>query len=428
MKVNYKFAVAHRVAQVLFSAGTLLLVSIYFTPVEVGLYYLLMSFMSFQVMFEMGLGQALIQVASHISRKNRLSSEYHVFINNIDFYYKAISFKYFFSSIILGLPYIIFFVPGDYYYSIFTFIIMTASTAAMLRISYKHSILESRGLVGYSSRLKFAAVILAAVILWVCIYLQFGLYSVGLSIVGGALYLNLALRKIPICELCGTVLYDNSNKYSNELEALQSRYKLSYISGYIASYTIVPIVFAMISPVDAGRLGLTLSVFSAVTIISSVFTVVNNAKMANLISNRKFNDLNLLYVQSFKYVLSAAIFLGTSACVFLFILRALFPLVADKFLNFELILLLFISSVASALIYSMAIYLRAHKIELLVGASIVSAISVLIVVIVGSLFGLKYVVYGYSMSCTFIALPLTYIIFKRKFDENSIKINLGVDC
>jgi glycosyltransferase involved in cell wall biosynthesis len=346
------------------------------------------------------------------------------FLKNIDIEYKLIAAKFFLSALILGLAYIFVFVQSEYHYIIVIYIAMITSTSIVLRLSYWHSILDARGLINKSSRIKFNGVILTAVIFWACIFLKFGLYSVAVSAIGNTAYLYWTLRKISLGGLRSINLtLDHSNTYSRELGVLQSKFKISYISGYLSSSTVVPIVFAMLSPIDAGRLGLTLSAFSAVTVISSIFVVVNNVKMANFISYGNFKELHLLFIKLVKYVFYAAIFLGSIACILLFILRALLPVHANKFVDFELSLILLMSSISSALIYSMAIYLRAHKIELLVGTSVVGAVSVVLLVYLGAIFGLKFVVYGYAFSSIFISLPLTFYIFKIKYDENSSQIS-----
>jgi len=420
MVVNLKYALAHRVAQIVSSAITILLIPIYFNTVEVGLYYLLMSFIGFPVMFEVGMGQALIQVASHINRNERFSRGYCAFIKTISRDYRTISNNFFVVALLLGVPYIFIFVPSEFYYSVVVFIAVTVATTVVLRLSYVHSILESRGCINYSNKIKFKSIILATITFWICIFFKFGLFSLGVSLAANATYLNWALRRLSFGGR-GKIInpLDNSPNYLNELTALQSRFKISYISGYLASGAIIPIVFAMISPVDAGRLGISLSLFSAVTVIASVFVVVNNVRMSSLISNNKIKELHYLFIRLIKLVVSAGVLLGGAALALIYLLRLFFPLVAYKFMEFELLSLLCISSISSALIYSMAIYIRAHKIELLVGSSVLSAISVVLFVIAGSFYGLNYVVYGYASSSFFISMPLTYIIFRRKYKENS---------
>ena len=283
--------------------------------------------------------------------------------------------------------------------------------------------MESKGQVNHSNKIKLTGFVLASIIMWGCIMSNLGLYSIGISGLANATYLYCVYRKITISKRgCIVVAEDRPNCYSNELKILHSKFKISYISGYLASSTIIPIVFAMISPIEAGRLGLTLSVFSAVTIISSIFVVVNNAKMAYLIANRKFKELHYLFAKSVKYVLLSGVFLGAITLFTLFYLREVFPNFADKFMDLEMAFLLYISSISSTLIYAMAIYIRSHKIELLVGTSIISAISVVLLVTLGCCYGIEYAIYGYALSSIFISTPLTYCIFKKKYSENLLWI------
>lgn len=215
---------------------------------------------------------------------------------------------------------------------------------------------------------------------------------------------------------------EKSATHTNELFLLQKKFKISYISGYLASSFIVPITFAILSPVEAGQFGLSLSVFSVVTVMSSLIVVVNNHKMAKFISENKFIELNNLFKYLISFVVLSGLILGGGLLVLFATLFNFSPNLYDKFLASDLLFLMYVAALLNSVIYSMALYIRSHKVELLVGASIVGALLVVGLVFIGSLFGIAYVVYGYVASVVFFGFPITFWIFSIKFRENQLKV------
>lgn len=107
MRANSTRAVlVFRIVQLASYGVTTLLVPFSVNSSVLGIYYLFISMLGAQVLFELGLNQATLQISAHVT--NKASNKYKEFISWIDGLYLKISLQYFLIGGFLGATYLLF--------------------------------------------------------------------------------------------------------------------------------------------------------------------------------------------------------------------------------------------------------------------------------------------------------------------------------
>ena len=405
----------YRITQLFTHGLTTLMVSLSLESQELGIYYLFVSMLTAQVLFELGLNHAALQISSHILNKE--SNKFRNFIFWLDGLYVRIATRYFLIGGGVGCAYLVLFNEFDAERVLIYWIILIASSSYLMRISYRFSMIESEGNVVYSYLSRAIILFCSSIVAWLLIYLDFGLESLFALYLMQAIMANLFLKQAFVVKQ-DIKTNKKLNEYCLELIKFQKKLGLSYLAGYLSYNLIVPIVFAFISAKVAGQLGLTLAIFSAATLLSTSFASSKNHAFVISLSNKDYFGLNKI----FKRQLFLTVVLG-----FLMLISIYFLILGIGFIGFDfasrilppvLCSLIGLSSVASSVIYTMALYVRAHKEEPFVNISIFTGITSALLILAGSFFGINWVVFLYTASIIFISMPLTVLIFLKFFNKN----------
>jgi hypothetical protein len=169
----------------------------------------------------------------------------------------------------------------------------------------------------------------------------------------------------------------------------------------------------------AGQMGLTLAIFSAVTLLSSSFVTSKNHVLTTKIAQNDYISLNELFKYQLKLTTLIAFILFFIIYLLLFKIEYININIASRLLSPSLCALIGFSAIASSIIYSMALYVRAHKEEPFVVYSILTGVLSVLLILAGSFFGIYWTVLMYSASIVFISMPITAIIFMRFYRKNA---------
>ena len=99
----------YRVFQVGSVGLNCIIIPFFVDKVEQGIYFVFLNLVAAQLLFELGLNQAVLQISSH--ETDRKSISYRAFISWLDTTYKKIAFKFYISISMLGATYLYFFTP-----------------------------------------------------------------------------------------------------------------------------------------------------------------------------------------------------------------------------------------------------------------------------------------------------------------------------
>ncbi len=228
---------------------------------------------------------------------------------------------------------------------------------------------------------KIRATVNIAMIVTLCVSLMGGLklYSLAVSALVSSL-----LGTFLICRRFGPAiggLFSGARGFSHpwfrEFLPLLWRYSLSWVSGYFIFQMYTPIMFHYSGPVEAGKIGISITLWMGVLSLSNIWLSVVTPKINIHISRRQWLDLDRLFFRNLAF--SGATFLVGVVVVFL--LLELFRgnlAMAERFLSPGPMLLLAGGWGFQLVVNGLAIYLRAHKEEPLVVPSVITAVYVII--------------------------------------------------
>src|SRR6185312_4577425 len=193
------FTVSARVAQILGSAGTVLLILRYLTPVEQGYYYTLFSLVALQTVFELGLSFVILQMAAHecahltIGADGRIEGDPVAHARLASVLKKALRW-YLVAGVVLFaslLP------AGEYFFSRHAstatpvawhgpWMLAVVATAFLFVVSPFFSFLDGCGQVWQVGRMRLGQAVLGVAMSWGALLSHHGLFAPGMVNIGYA--------------------------------------------------------------------------------------------------------------------------------------------------------------------------------------------------------------------------------------------------
>jgi hypothetical protein len=200
---------------------------------------------------------------------------------------------------------------------------------------------------------------------------------------------------------------------------LQWRIAISWACGYIIFSLFTPIVFASHGAVEAGRLGMAMTVFSAITSLGLSWI---NAKTPNLtmhISRGEFAALSSLFkAVSLRSV--AATGLPSFLIVALVSLGTHYDIgLVNRIAPAETLFWIACAATVNTAVYACAAYMRAHREEPMLPVSVVSALLTLAVVTLLR-HDVTSMMLGYAAISVCVSLPWSFLLYRRYRARHSL--------
>ncbi len=209
---------------------------------------------------------------------------------------------------------------------------------------------------------------------------------------------------------------DCAHSWRGEFLPLLGKYSLSWASGYFIFQMYTPIMFHFYGPVAAGKIGISITLWTGVLTLSNIWLSVVTPKMNMHISKKEWGSLDRLFFRNLG--LSAGTFFFGAVCAFSLLgaARGHFAF-ADRFLDLVPMLFLAAGWGLQVVVNGLAIYLRAHKEEPLVVPSVVSAVYIIAATWLSAVFlSPDYFFLGFFSSYLW-GLPWVVQIFNKKRRE-----------
>jgi len=408
--------------------GTLILIPLFVTPEVQGFWYTFQSISALSVFADLGFTTIILQFSAHeyaflnmdSSLKLKGAQEY---LERISSLFRFV-IKWTACVVLVAFP--IIFAVGYYLF------IQKASSSQWLvpwilycigaAIGFVDSILASfiQGCdqVSRIQRYYFITAIVNTVVLFSSLFLHLGLLSIALAILVSNLF-NLVLITVQYRNLIGTLLRTKggNTNWKTEVFGLLWKYALSWASGYFIFQIYTPLMFQFHGPIEAGKVGISMSMVTAMFNLSSIWLNANNPKFNMMVSKKAWADLDKefkkdLYLSLGTYILGILCLvlavLGLSGRV------SAFDKIVTRFLPPLPISMLIVGWFLQIPIGGMALYLRAHKREPYVVPSIVNGLFVAIVTFLcGKYLNSSLFFLGFITSFVF-GLPWTTMIFKKR--------------
>jgi hypothetical protein len=429
------FTLLLRTWSVIAGAITLVLLPRYFNPDQQGYYYTFASLLALQVFFELGLSQVIIQLVGHQAAHLNFQEDGTLtgsperlawlggIITLLRRWYVVASSLF---LVIASLAGVIFFnrhgsvLPTSEWAP--AWVATVALTAVNLYFSPQLAVAEGTGQVGQVARLRLIQSMAGYISLWI------------LLVVGTGLWAAVA---VPFMSACATIFWLNARKswlttrfsgsspvsWRRDIFPLQWRIALSWACGYLIFSLFTPVVFATHGAVEAGRIGMAMTVFTAVTALGMSWI---NAKFPSLVmhvSRNESAELNLLFRK-------VALRSTTTTGLVGFLIVALAALgthygieAVQRISTPGTLISIAAASTINTMIYAAAVYMRAHREEPMLPVSVVSALLTLLIVVLLKE-NVQYMMLGYAAITGFVTLPWTLFLYRRYYSRHILGQNM----
>lgn len=406
----------------------LLCIPYFLSAIEQGYWYTFISVAALSVLADLGFSNIILQFSAHefaflSFQDNNLINGDSEHLNKLAAFFKF-SIKWLFKIVSVVFPLII--IGGYYFISSkgsldespylweIAWIVYAVTSAFIFMNSIILSFFEGCNLVSKVQRMRFQISAATSLVMIIGLIFHLKLFALAMSSVIGSLvgcfliYHHFAKVIQQLLQVSKHAFYD----WWPEFSSLIWRYAISWGSGFLVFQLFTPLTFYFYGPVSAGKIGISIAMWTAGFNIAISWITAVTPKLNMLISEKKWNQLDQLFKSSF--VKSVGTMLLGGFCFFI-----IEYFVGSKFHFFARILapngmvILFLAWLLQVAVNTMAIYLRAHKREPLVIVSCVNAVIVLVgTALCGIFLESEYMFVGFLAGTIFQCIA-TFRIFKN---------------
>ena len=414
---------------------TVLLIARYLTPTEQGYYYTFYSLVALQIVFELGFSFVILQLAAHERAQltflpdGRIQGDAIAHSRLASVLQKAVRW-YTVAGLIMAaalLP------AGFYFFNAHRtadaeaawrapWCLLVLATMLAFQIDPVFSFLEGCGFVTQVAHRRLVQSITGGMLAWGALVTHHGLYSPAMVIlgqvaVGLAFLFSRGLRRL----LHGLLAYptgENGVGWRSEIWPFQWKIAVSWLCGYFIFQLYTPVLFAYQGPVAAGRMGMSLTISTAIGAVAMAWMSTKASPFGAMVARGQFKELDLLF---FRTLWQSTALLATGAAAFLLALLIggpSFPKLAMRVLPLWVFALLLLCTIMGHIVASEALYLRAHKREPFLIQAVISAILIgFLTFFLGKYYGANAVVVGLLVQGVIFGLPSGTYIFVTKRRE-----------
>lgn len=368
---------------------TLAMVARFLSPVDQGFYYTFSSVLALQVFFDLGLCYVVMQSASHEKAKlewadsGRLEGDaaakarlYSLFRFALGWYGAAALL-----ITLVVLP------AGLYFFSHHqqpaaspafwrqAWMWLVCATALNMAISPAFALFQGCGLVAEVALVEFGQAVTGSLSLWLALARGWGLLAIPIlnsaSFIVGLCWLIVRKRAFVIEGFSHVSAHAGIN-WKADIWPFQWKIALSWLSGYFISQLFTPVLFAYQGPVIAGRMGMSISIATGLGTVALAWVTTKAPVFGVLVAKREYEELDRRFFTSLGQSLALIVVGGAVLMAGVFYLHAVGHPMSARILEPGPFGLLVATAIINHIVFSEAIYLRAHKQEPFLGPSILN--------------------------------------------------------
>lgn len=395
---------------------------------EQGFYYTFSSVLALQIIFELGMSYVVMQFASHEMVKLHWSStgtlEGDDFAKGRIRSLLTLVLKWYGVVALLILLVVlpagwIFFAKSDHGGHIawrFPWVFLSIMAALNIIILPILAILEGCGRIAEVARLRMLQSIGGSIFAWITLILGGGLLAlpvVNMVTVIVALFwfwkeYGHFFRDMHRSKLSSVV------SWKHEIWPFQWKIALSWLSGYLILQLFVPVLFSYQGAAQAGQMGMSLNIASAISSIAIAWINTKAPTFGNLVASKQYAELDILFARILKQSMLVVILGGMCALTLKYLMTYFGSSFAERILPIFPFSLLLLVAIVNHVVFAEAIYLRSHKREPFMWVSLAVGLSICISTIYfGKNYGATAMMIGYVLICT-AGLIWGTLIFRSK--------------
>jgi hypothetical protein len=427
--------------------ATVLLITRFLSPAEQGYYYTFSSLVALQIVFELGFSFVILQLAAHERAQliffpdgsiegdriahARLAS---ILQKCVRWYSVAaiIMFAcllpaglYFFTAHQHGHPSIAWRSP---------WCLLVAAATIVFQIDPVFSFIEGCGSVAQVARMRLSQAVFGSLLAWTALILHRGLFAPAMLIAGqatmGLAFLLGAPRRKMIKDLLAYEVQEHFVGWRSEIWPFQWRIAISWLCGYFIFQLFNPVLFAYQGPVAAGQMGMSLSIAASIGAVAMAWINTKASPFGTLVARGEIGKLDALFFRTLWQSTTLLVFGASAFFVVLIAAGHHFPQLTARVLPPWAFALLLLTTLTNHVIFSEALYLRAHKQE----PFFTQAITVAVLLgsatwLLGKYFGVGAVTVGYfCIGGIFGLLTGTYIFLtkRRQWHRGDIRAKISL--
>ena len=387
----------------------LLLIPLYLTEEQQGYWYLFGSVAALSTFADLGFSNIILQFSAHEYASLKIGNEGFLEgqIENIKKLGSFLRFVIGWLSAICSIVYPIIFVVGIFFLvrdkvlSIYLIPWVIYSIGSLLNF-FNNSVLsfiEGMDQISKIQKSRLIVAVINTVVVVSSLLLHINIYALSFGMI-----LSASFMFITIFKTFGKVLKqlwkesaDYSYPWKKEILPLFKKYVLSFASGYFLFQIYTPLMHYFHGPVYSGKIGISMSLVSAMFSFSTIFVYTITPRINMLIEKKDWSELDRIFNK--RLILSGIAYLFISFCFFVFIkIFSGIPLInkiVSRFLPWQGLLILICAYFIQVFITSWAVYLRGHKIEPYWHTSLIAAIWVFVITLInGKFLGPDYFFFG----------------------------------
>ena len=422
------FSGLNQMWRILSGPVTLVMIPLFLTPELQGYWYTIVGLSFLMVFADLGFSNIILQFAAHEFAYLKFDKDWKIYgeeerLKKLASFF-VFSLKWTIFVMILAIPLISavsLFILARKTTEIHWFLPWLVYLVASLFVFFNNIFLcffEGCDLVWISQRIRLGISILTSLIMWGGLVLRLDLYALALSLLVGSITNSVVIYytfKRTIRQF-----FDISRFYhyswGKHFFPLLWRYAISWASGYFIFQLYTPLMFYYHGSIEAGKVGISIALWTAVHSISSVWITVVMPKINIHISRKERDVLDRMFIK--RLFLSILTFLmGTAVFFILFLLLKNRFFILNRFADETSMFFLASAWFFQTIINSLAVYLRAHKEEPLVIPSFLSAVYITTATIFCAKYLPPYLFFLGFLSSYLWVFPWVLIIFMKKQRE-----------
>ena len=406
---------------------SLLFIASRFSSQLQGYYYTFYSIIAFQFLLELGLGNIIIQFASHEWSKLSLDNSGRIVGEQAALSRLQSLMRLFFRwfcitrailTLALGVAGLFFFSKNrsENIIWVWPWLTLCILNGVIFFLIPAWSILEGCNQVLRLYSYRFVQGVFSSLALWVAILFGAKLWAAPISsaviLLCSAIFLKYKygnfFKTLLVSKIEGPRI-----KWRREILPLQWRLTIEVLFGPFAYTMFVPVLFKYHGPVIAGQMGMTLSLTSILFSVASSWLNPKVPIFGMLIAEKKYKKLDALFWRTTKLVIAVAAAGALIAFFMVYILNLIKNPLAERFLPVLPNGLFLLTQVILIVSLPFSTYLRAHKKEPFLFVGVGGGVSIgLSTLILGKYFSAMGMALGYLL-IHMVLVPIVIIIWYR---------------
>jgi O-antigen/teichoic acid export membrane protein len=420
------FSLAWRFSMAISGLVSIYLIGHRLTPAEQGYWYSFDSLAVARTVFELGFSMVLMQVASHEypnlcwrngilegdpESKARISALLHRSL----LWYGGVAIltvtmcipvgEYLFSRAGGGVPWRL-----PWYGAV-------AMTCGLVTLTPLGAILEGTGKLASVARMRLVDSLISNTCMWLALTSGKHLFAMTAGLAASFCFQSIwfGSHNRFYIDLWKSFLPSARYFWKEHVWPFQKRIAVSFVSGYFIIQILNPLSFAVVGPVAAGKLGMSLTLAQGIVSLSTAVVKASAPRFGELIQQRRWVDLDRSFRLSLAQSLTLSSLLAITTVIAIIAMNLLNSPMSTRIVGPWAAACIMLGAILSCVNQALAIYLRAHKTEPLMTASItVAVVGLPMYYALLRWFGTNGAVLGFLTMNGLVNGFWTYTIFRRQ--------------